>query len=207
MSSANCTVGICPSDCSDSGLSTTGNIVGILTFAYALFAGLMYYYYVVNDASEEMARLAEDLEDAYTEGTILSQGVKDYITESNNPPLKKHYDDLEEILAKVDKKLNDLASPSSASPSRPTATPNPVRPDPNSSQRDELVSDYVRRQYLPTVRIRYLAKRRHLRDLLRNLTREIKIMKYLARDHKLGIVAYTDETAFRRWTVDKLGGP
>lgn len=68
----------CPDcDCSDSPLSVTGNILGILTFAVAVYASLLYYYrgfraskleqsdmfYKVLLAKEELAKIRSEIQD------------------------------------------------------------------------------------------------------------------------------------------------
>lgn len=48
----------CPGcDCSDSPLSITGNVLGILTFAVAIYASVIYYYRGFRDSATELADL------------------------------------------------------------------------------------------------------------------------------------------------------
>src|SRR5512140_2835994 len=49
--------GGCP-DCGDSPLSTTGNVTGILTFAYAILASVALFFAVIGTADNELQQLA-----------------------------------------------------------------------------------------------------------------------------------------------------
>ncbi len=53
--------------CQDSGLSTTASIAGILTFLYALAAGLFFYSKSIANSRAEMEALRESLDLSFTE--------------------------------------------------------------------------------------------------------------------------------------------
>jgi hypothetical protein len=77
LSSSNATIGTCPSPCGDSPLSIAGNIISILTFAYALLAGLFYYYSVVVNASDEMSELLRAYIPLYEDGISLRHSTNE----------------------------------------------------------------------------------------------------------------------------------
>jgi hypothetical protein len=57
--------------CQDSGLSITGNVIGILTLAYALAAGFYLYYNSFKNAKRELYDLENILEARYHEASHL----------------------------------------------------------------------------------------------------------------------------------------
>ncbi|KAI0004369.1 hypothetical protein F4779DRAFT_621500 [Xylariaceae sp. FL0662B] len=67
-------IGTCP-ECNDSGLSVTGNIVGILTFAYAVFISCLAFLSLADNASQE----------AY-EATEKNKDIGDHINTQQNAP-------------------------------------------------------------------------------------------------------------------------
>jgi hypothetical protein len=164
--------------------------------------GAIYYCHVVTVASEEMARLAEDLERVWTEGATLRLHIsRDEIAESSGEQLMSHWNTMVTELDNVYDELEELAGRSRGHAHQAMSDSSSMREGvpgfdpqkyarqtiPDSSVR-ELVPDFVRRQYQFKVRLKYIYKRNHLRRLLRVLTREVKTVKALARDYQLEFV-------------------
>ncbi|ROV92733.1 hypothetical protein VSDG_06543 [Cytospora chrysosperma] len=64
----------CPDcDCSDSALSITGNILGILAFAVAVYASLLYYYRGFRDSKVEQLGMLKKVLQAKEDLTRISQ--------------------------------------------------------------------------------------------------------------------------------------
>jgi hypothetical protein len=198
MSSSNATIGTCPSPCGDSPLTIAGNIISILTFAYALLAGLFYYYSVVVNASDEMSELLRAYIPLYEDGISLRHSTnKEQVKQRGDLDLDSAYthlvSELTEAKSLIDKIMRQVKYRSSA---WDTAGQAGEREKHGSSawdiagqagererqavERDavrEKLVDHVRRQYRWSVRFRLLANREELRTASRQLHKRIEHFK------------------------------
>ena len=107
--------------CNDSPLSITGNIIGILTFIYAVGLGLRYYTNLVRNAMDDIYVLIDTLQRSWGEIQELEKITSDIERNNTNLPesselirqskklLSGHYRDLLTVQARTQKIFEGLS--------------------------------------------------------------------------------------------------
>jgi hypothetical protein len=82
MSSSNCVSCQEQLSCGDSPLSVTGNVIGILTFAYAILGTVIYYIGAISNSQRYLNRLRDDLNDLRLNAVKIDTRVGKMITDT-----------------------------------------------------------------------------------------------------------------------------
>lgn len=94
--------------CSDSPLSITANITGILTFIYAVAVGLLFFYKSARESPRQLEALTRSLHSSYSEMEDFARSLSGIGSRLYGPEARSFTTDIETIKTRIADQMESL---------------------------------------------------------------------------------------------------